>query len=70
VWKAASANTQMRKNDQRKLALAARLRKETTLPIKSIAALVHLCTSKTANATLHRFLTNGITVHKSNEVGI
>ena len=61
----------MRKNDPRKLALAARLRKETTLPIKAIAALVHLGSSKSANATLHRFMTGGrINEAKSSEVGI
>src|SRR5439155_832819 len=41
-----------RKSDPAKLAIAARLRKETTLSIKSIAARVHLGTSKSANARL------------------
>jgi len=41
------------KNDPLKLEIAARLRRETTLSIKSIAARVHLGTSKTANAKLH-----------------
>jgi hypothetical protein len=41
------------KNDPLKLELAARLRRETTLSIKAIAARVHLGTSKTANAKLH-----------------
>jgi REP element-mobilizing transposase RayT len=45
-----------RKNAPEKLALAARLRKETTLTIKQIAARVHLGTSKGANANLHRFM--------------
>jgi len=45
-----------RKNDPEKLAMAARLRRETTLSIKAIAARVHLGTSKSANATLHRHL--------------
>ena len=45
-----------RKNDAEKLAIAARLRRETTLSIKDIAALVHLGTSKGANANLHRHL--------------
>ena len=42
-----------RKNAPEKLALAARLRKETILPIKSIAARVGLGTSKGANRNLH-----------------
>ncbi len=45
-----------RKNDPAKLAIAARLRKETTLPIKEIAALAHLGTSKSANARLHEWM--------------
>lgn len=44
------------KNDPHKLALAARLRKETTLSLKQIAAPVALGTSKSANATLHRWM--------------
>jgi putative transposase len=43
-----------RKNDRGKLAIATRLRRETTLSIKIIAARVHLGTSNTANARLHR----------------
>jgi len=43
-----------RKSDPQKLALAARLRKETTLTIKDIALRLHLGTSKSANANLHR----------------
>jgi REP element-mobilizing transposase RayT len=46
-----------RKSDPGKLALAARLRQETTLSIKGIAARVHLGTSKSANARLHQFMT-------------
>ncbi len=37
----------------RKLEIAARLRRETTLSIKAIAARVHLGSSKAANANLH-----------------
>jgi len=44
-----------RKSDAGKLAIAARLKKETNLPIKSIAVLVHLGSSKSANANLHRW---------------
>jgi hypothetical protein len=42
-----------RKSDPIKLAIEARLRRETTLPIKSIAARLDLGTSKSANARLH-----------------
>jgi REP element-mobilizing transposase RayT len=47
-----------RKTDPGKLALAARLRKETTLSIKAIAARVGLGTSKSANANLHHWMQN------------
>ena len=42
------------KNDPAKLAIAVRLRRETTLTIKAIAARVHLGTYNTANARLHQ----------------
>jgi hypothetical protein len=45
-----------RKSDPGKLAIAARLRQETTLPLKEIAARVHLGTSKSANARLHHWM--------------
>ncbi len=45
-----------RKSDAVKLALAARLRRETTLSIKAIAELVHLGSSKSANTNLHRWM--------------
>ena len=48
-----------RKNDPIKLELAARLRRETTLTVKAIAARVHLGSSKSANANLHRSLHQG-----------
>ncbi len=47
---------QQRKNDPRKLAIAARLRRETTLTLKAIAAKIGLGSSKSANATLHRWM--------------
>jgi putative transposase len=50
---------QRRKNDPGKLEIAARLRGETTLSIKAIAARVHLGSSKAANAKLHQFLGRG-----------
>lgn len=45
-----------RKSDPGKLAMAARLRRETTLTIKAIAARVHLGTSKSANSRLHGWM--------------
>jgi hypothetical protein len=45
-----------RKSDPNKLALAARLRRETTLSLKAIAERVHLGTSKSANARLHEWM--------------
>jgi hypothetical protein len=46
------------KNDPAKLTLAARLRPETTLTIKEIAARVKLGASKSANARLHARMKN------------
>ena len=43
------------KGDPDKMAIAARLRKETTLSVKAIAARVHLGTSKSANTRLHEW---------------
>jgi len=45
-----------RKSAPEKLAIASRLRKETTLTIKSIAARVGLGTSKGANSNLHNWM--------------
>ena len=45
-----------RKGDPAKLAIAARLRKETTLSIKAIASLVHLGASKGANTNLPKWM--------------
>ena len=42
------------KDDPDKLAIAVRLRRETTLTIKAIAARVHLGTYNTANTRLHQ----------------
>jgi hypothetical protein len=44
------------KSDPAKLALAARLRRETTVTLKAIAARMHLGTSKSANARLHQWM--------------
>jgi hypothetical protein len=38
-----------------KLGIAARLRQETALPLKQVAARVHLGTSMSANARLHHW---------------
>ena len=46
----------LRKNAPEKLAIAARLRKETILPLKSIATRVGLGTSKGANRNLHAWM--------------
>jgi REP element-mobilizing transposase RayT len=54
-WTEADLATR-RKSDPLKLALAARLRTETTLSLKAIAARVHLGTSKGANANLHKWM--------------
>ena len=43
-----------RNNDHGKMAVAVRLRRETTLSVKQIAARVHLGTSHTANKRLHQ----------------
>jgi AraC-like DNA-binding protein len=43
-----------RKNDAGKMAMAVRLRRETTLSVKAIAARVRLGTSYTANKRLHQ----------------
>jgi len=45
-----------RKGGPGKLGIAERLRKETTLSIKDIAARVQLGSSRSANARLHRWL--------------
>lgn len=45
-----------RKNDPDKLEIAARLRRETTLCVKEIAARIHLGTSKGANRNLHNHM--------------
>ena len=45
-----------RKSDPGKPAIAARLRQETTLSVKAIAARMHLGTSKSANARLHHWM--------------
>ena len=41
------------KSDATKLEIAARLRRETTLPIKTIAARLRLGSSKAANRSVH-----------------
>ena len=48
------------KSDPNKLAMAARLRRETTLSIKAIARRLWLGTSKSANVRLHEWMTPAI----------
>jgi hypothetical protein len=47
------------KNAAVKLEIGARLRRETTLSTKAIAARVHLGSSKAANRSLHRYMRGG-----------
>jgi hypothetical protein len=54
-WKAGELAIR-RKNDPGKLAMAGRLRPETTLTIKRIAERIHLGSSKSANARLHLWM--------------
>jgi len=55
------------KNDPDKLAIAMRLRRETTLSIKAIAARVELGTYNTANARLHRAMQPGLILQDSTQ---
>ena len=55
-----------RNSDPGKLPLAARLRQETTLSIKRIAARVQLGTSKSANARLHEWMGNNNSAASAN----
>ncbi|MDB6064786.1 MAG: hypothetical protein JWR26_994, partial [Pedosphaera sp.] len=48
AWDIAQELALRRKSDPAKLAIAERLRRETTLTLKAIAARVHLGTSKSA----------------------
>jgi hypothetical protein len=50
--------TSRAKSDPAKLALAARLRQETTLSVKEIAGRLNLGKPKGARANLHKFLNN------------
>jgi len=54
-WKESDLAVRM-KNDPAKMAIAARLRNETTLPIKWIAARLQIGTAKGAKTLLHRWL--------------
>jgi hypothetical protein len=60
-----------RKNDPDKMGIAVRLRRETTLSIKDIAARIHLGTSNTANARLHSAMKKlGLAGSSQGSVGI
>ena len=52
-WKESDLTT-CNRSDRGKLAIAARLRSETTLPMKWIAARVHIATAKDAKTVLHQ----------------
>ena len=52
-WKESDLTT-CNRSDRGKLAIAARLRSETTLPMKWIAARVHIDTAKGAKTALHQ----------------
>jgi REP element-mobilizing transposase RayT len=67
-WKESDL-TGRRKSDPGKLALAARLRKETTLPLKWIAGRVGLGTSKSANAKLHQWMQANPTTRDVRAIG-
>jgi len=56
------------RSDPAKLAIASRLRKETTLTIKAIAARAHLGTSKSANARLHSWMGQVAQSHSPEQV--
>ena len=56
-WQESDLATRHR-SDPGKLAIAARLRNETTLPIKWIAARVNIGTAKGAKSVLHRLATH------------
>ena len=53
-WKEEELRTR-RKNDPDKLAMAGRLRQETTLTIKSVAERLNLGSAKSASARLHEW---------------
>jgi len=52
------------KSDADKLEIAARLRRETTLSLKLIAARLHLGSSKAANTKLHNHMRQSLTTEK------
>ncbi|HEY5911120.1 MAG TPA: hypothetical protein VJA21_11005 [Verrucomicrobiae bacterium] len=54
-----------------KLELASQLRRETTLSIKTIAARVHLGSSKSANAKLRQHMRQCVdTCHRQAQLGV
>ena len=55
VWKEARLEQGL-KSDPVKLAIAARLRRETALPLKWIAGRLHLGSWKSLNAKLHQWV--------------
>jgi hypothetical protein len=59
-----------RKSDPVKLAIAARVRRETTLSIRAIAQRLHLGTSKSANARLHAAMGEQATEPEQGQLGL
>jgi putative transposase len=58
------------KSDSLKLALAARLRQQTTLSVKQIAERLHLGKPKGARTNLHKFMNNSPADDRQNQLGI
>ena len=58
------------KSDSLKLALAARLRQQTTLSAKQIAERLHLGKPKGARSNLHKFMNNSPTDDGQAQLGI
>jgi len=58
------------KSDSLKLALAARLRQQTTLSVKQIAERLHLGKPKGARSNLHKLLNNSPTDDRQAQRGI
>jgi len=59
-----------RKSHPAKLALAARLRRETTLSVKQIAERLHLGKPKGARSNLHKFMNPALTAGPQIELDI
>ena len=58
------------KSDRLKLALAARLRQQTTLTVKQVAKRLHLGQPKGARTNLHKFMNQSLTDDRQAQLGI